>query len=307
MGEKVHEPMKDLELDLHDEEKGETGHFPGMARGSRPPSNNQRLSQKDNGRQCWRGSKTALDQSQPKSHSPLPIGPLPTRDFSLKSTSRMGTTQSGEPRLSSGSSEGRDNCSRGVVTPRKCGSRSSSQSSRNSREELHSSKGAEDIRVDKAEGDDCASTDNQNISDKSLSCIPNNIRHKFGSSTVDQLVSEEQARRAIYEVIEGQKRVSSRVSKTRNPMESSAFADYYELGYNMRSNIFQGVLTGPPMEVKSLMKDSYTADVIERAVRDPNHWHGRRTDDLGRWHQKNALNLNLQKALDQKIGERHKT
>lgn len=31
------------------------------------------------------------------------------------------------------------------------------------------------------------------------------------------------------------------------------------------------------------MKASYTPEVIERSVRDMEHWHGRKTDDLGRW------------------------
>ncbi|XP_039343101.1 testis-expressed protein 33 isoform X2 [Mauremys reevesii] len=141
--------------------------------------------------------------------------------------------------------------------------------------------------------------------EKKNSIIPINIKHKFGSSIVDELVTEEQARRALCEagLIEGQKRLSNRSSKTpENPMATTPFADYYELGYNLRSNIFQG----GPIESKSLMKDSYTPDVIQRAVRDPKHWHGRKTDDLGRWHQKNALNLNLQKALEQKYGEKTK-
>ncbi|XP_058164747.1 ciliary microtubule inner protein 4 isoform X2 [Dasypus novemcinctus] len=95
------------------------------------------------------------------------------------------------------------------------------------------------------------------------SVIPDNIRHKFGSSLVDQLVSEEQARRAIGEV-EGQKRSSSWPSRTQSPVQvSSIFSDYYDLGYNMRSNLFQG-----------------------------------------RWHQKNAMNMNLQKALEEKFGEK---
>lgn len=29
------------------------------------------------------------------------------------------------------------------------------------------------------------------------------------------------------------------------------------------------------------MKDSYTPDVIQKAIRDPKNWYGRRTDDLG--------------------------
>ncbi|CAK7297214.1 Testis-expressed protein 33 [Vulpes lagopus] len=62
-----------------------------------------------------------------------------------------------------------------------------------------------------------------------------------------------------------------------------------------------------PQETKSLMKASYTPEVIEKSVRDIEHWHGRKTDDLGRWHQKNAMNMNLQKALDEKFGEKSKS
>ncbi|XP_034843152.1 testis-expressed protein 33 [Mirounga leonina] len=135
------------------------------------------------------------------------------------------------------------------------------------------------------------------------SIIPDNIRHKFGSNVVDELVSEEQARRAIGEVSEGQKRANSWPSRTQSPMKiTSIFSDYYDLGYNMRSNLFQGA----PEETKSLMKASYTPEVIEKSVRDIEHWHGRKTDDLGRWHQKNAMNMNLQKALDERFGEKSK-
>ncbi|XP_051817702.1 testis-expressed protein 33 isoform X2 [Antechinus flavipes] len=307
MGEKVPEPMKDLNLDLKETEKRGAGQATGMARGSRPPTNNQRLLQKDNGRQFGKGSRTPADQFQPKNESPPP-GSLPTRDSSTKSSSRLGTTHSVEARLSTtGSSDGMVSPNHGAITTRKIWSRGSSKSNKmSSKEELHSSNGIEEEgKVFKPEGDSSSVIESGQVGmfGRTASCIPSNIRHKFGSNTVDQLVTEEQARRALCEVIEGQKRVSSRASKPpQNAMENSAFADYYELGYNMRSNIFQG----PPMEAKSLMKDSYTAEVLQRAVRDPKHWHGRKTDELGRWHQKNALDLNLQKALEQKIGERSK-
>uniref|UniRef100_A0A8C3YGU8 Ciliary microtubule inner protein 4 n=1 Tax=Catagonus wagneri TaxID=51154 RepID=A0A8C3YGU8_9CETA len=135
------------------------------------------------------------------------------------------------------------------------------------------------------------------------SSIPSNIRHKFGSDVVDQLVSEEQAQRALGEALEGQKMASSWPSRVQTTAEiSSIFSDYYDLGYNMRSNFFQGA----PQETKSLMKASYTPEVIEKSVRDIEHWHGRKTDDLGRWHQKNAMNMNLQKALDEKEKSKNK-
>ncbi|NXV80727.1 TEX33 protein, partial [Atlantisia rogersi] len=59
---------------------------------------------------------------------------------------------------------------------------------------------------------------------------------------------------------------------------------------------------GGPLETQSLMKDSYSPDIIQKAIRDPKNWHGRTIDELGKWHQKNALNINLQKALEDKYG-----
>ncbi|XP_020947193.1 testis-expressed protein 33 isoform X3 [Sus scrofa] len=98
------------------------------------------------------------------------------------------------------------------------------------------------------------------------SSIPNNIRHKFGSNVVDQLVSEEQVQRALGEAREGPKRASSWPSRIQSPADvTSIFSDYYDLGYHMRSNFFQG-----------------------------------------RWHQKNAMNMNLQKALDEKEKSKNK-
>ncbi|XP_066109185.1 ciliary microtubule inner protein 4 isoform X1 [Saccopteryx bilineata] len=134
--------------------------------------------------------------------------------------------------------------------------------------------------------------------------IPDNIHHKFESNKVDQMVPEEQAQRATGEVLEGQKRASSWPSRTQNSEEvSDIFSDYYDLGYNMRSNLFQGASE----ETESLMKASYTPEVIKKSVMDLEHWHGRKTDDLGRWHQKNIMNMNLQKALDKKYEENSKS
>uniref|UniRef100_A0A8C6HNK5 Ciliary microtubule inner protein 4 n=1 Tax=Mus spicilegus TaxID=10103 RepID=A0A8C6HNK5_MUSSI len=155
------------------------------------------------------------------------------------------------------------------------------------------------------EGQDSRSPEQRTVPlSKKDSVIPENIRHKFGSKMVDQLISEDQARQAIGEMFEGQKRPSSWPSRTQSPMQaSSIFSDYYDLGYHMRSNLFQG----PPQETKSLMKASYTPEVIEKSVRDVEHWHGRKTDDLGRWHRKNAMNMNLQKALEEKYGEKSRS
>ncbi|XP_030302754.1 testis-expressed protein 33 [Calypte anna] len=114
---------------------------------------------------------------------------------------------------------------------------------------------------------------------------------------------EERERRTLSEtaLIMGQKRIDDRTKMIKNPLDSpQSFADYNHLGYNLRSNIFQG----GPLETRSLMKDSYTPDIIQKAIRDPKNWHGRRTDELGKWHQKNALNLSVQKALEERYGKK---
>ncbi|XP_072197784.1 ciliary microtubule inner protein 4 [Excalfactoria chinensis] len=125
-----------------------------------------------------------------------------------------------------------------------------------------------------------------------------NSKNKFASA--DELSGNEEERRSLCmtALIIGQKRLSDRTEVLKKKLES--FGDFNELGFNLRSNIFQG----GPLESRSLMKDSYTPDVIQKSTRDPRNWHGRRIDDLGRWHQKNALDLNLQKALENKYGKK---
>ncbi|XP_021241538.1 testis-expressed protein 33 isoform X2 [Numida meleagris] len=134
--------------------------------------------------------------------------------------------------------------------------------------------------------------------EKKYSFTHDNSKNKFAS--VDELTSNEEARRSLCmaALVMGQKRLSDRSEMLKKKQEP--FSDYNELGFNLRSNIFQG----GPLESRSLMKDSYTPDVIQKATRDPRNWHGRRIDDLGKWHQKNALNLNLQKALEDKYGKK---
>ncbi|XP_035759172.1 testis-expressed protein 33 isoform X2 [Egretta garzetta] len=132
--------------------------------------------------------------------------------------------------------------------------------------------------------------------EKRNSSIHANSKYKFASA--DELTSDEEEGRALCKtaLIMGQKRLSDRAELLNNSLNSTSFADYNQLGFNLRSNIFQG----GPLESRSLMKDSYTPDIIQKAIRDPKNWHGRRTDELGKWHQKNALNINLQKALEDK-------
>ncbi|XP_059672092.1 ciliary microtubule inner protein 4 [Gavia stellata] len=136
--------------------------------------------------------------------------------------------------------------------------------------------------------------------EKRNSLIHTNSKYKFASA--DELTSHEEERQALRKaaLIMGQKRLSDRTEMLKNSLNSTSCTDCNQLGFNLRSNIFQG----GPLESRTLMRDSYTPDVIQKAIRDPKNWHGRRTDELGKWHQKNALNLNLQKALEDKYGKK---
>jgi len=53
------------------------------------------------------------------------------------------------------------------------------------------------------------------------------------------------------------------------------------LGWYLRTFPHLLFLVGGPLESRSLMKDSYTPDVIQKVTRDPRNWHGRRIDELG--------------------------
>ncbi|XP_047644377.1 testis-expressed protein 33 [Phacochoerus africanus] len=240
----------------------------------------------------WRTACSPLDSSKFKYQVPVSQQPSLYRGDSPRGSSlgqaSLEEIQPPPPSTISGASPGRDS----QLGPLKKGSyRPSSRESRaSSRVGAQLCQGLEEDPRSGAQG-------------QRSSSIPNNIRHKFGSNVVDQLVSEEQAQRALGEAREGPKRASSWPSRIQSPADvTSIFSDYYDLGYNMRSNFFQGA----PQETKSLMKASYTPEVIEKSVRDIEHWHGRKTDDLGRWHQKNAMNMNLQKALDEKEKSKNK-
>ncbi|XP_050662308.1 testis-expressed protein 33 isoform X2 [Macaca thibetana thibetana] len=210
----------------------------------------------------WKTTCSSLDTSKFKNQGLSPPQPLP-REASTQGSS-LGQCHSKEippppPTAARRDSLGMDPQSRSLKNG---GSRSSSRENRaTSGEGAQPCQGTDDVPSLGAQDQRSTPTNQKG------SIIPNNIRHKFGSNVVDELVSEEQAQRAIDEAFEGQKKASSWPSRTPNPMEiSSVFSDYYDLGYNMRSNLFQG-----------------------------------------RWHRKNAMNLNLQKALEEKYGENSKS
>ncbi|XP_026718681.1 testis-expressed protein 33 [Athene cunicularia] len=103
--------------------------------------------------------------------------------------------------------------------------------------------------------------------------------------------------------INHEKRLSDCNEMLKNSLNSTSFDYNNVVDFNLRSNVFQG----GSLECQSLMKGSYTPDIIQKAIRDPKNWHGRRTDELGKWHQKNAIKLNLLKALEDKYGKKDKT
>ncbi|XP_065597384.1 LOW QUALITY PROTEIN: ciliary microtubule inner protein 4, partial [Cyrtonyx montezumae] len=135
--------------------------------------------------------------------------------------------------------------------------------------------------------------------EKKNSSTHSNSKSEFASA--DKLTNNEEERLSLCmaAIIIGQKRLSNCDEMLKKKLEP--FTDYNELGFNLRSNIFQG----GPLECRSLMKDSYTPDVFQKATRDPKNWHGRRTDEIGKWHEKNALNLNLQKTMEEKYGKKN--
>ncbi|KAK2488789.1 hypothetical protein MC885_015112 [Smutsia gigantea] len=266
-----------LESPIPEQESMELGHRAGMTTLKRAHLNDKKEGQQD--MDPWRTARSPLDTSKFKCQAP--VSPQPSLHLEEVQPPRLPATSQDCPSVGpqpKSVTEG--------------GSRPSSRESRATfQEEPQLYQGLEEGPSSGSQG-------------QRSGIIPDGSRHKFGGNMGDQLVSEDQAQKAIGEVLEGQKRASSRSSRTQRPWEiTSIYSDYYDMGYNMRSNLFQGA----PEEMKSLMKASYTPEVIEKSVRDIEHWHGRKTDDLGRWHQKNAMNMNLQKALDEKHGEKSKS
>ncbi|XP_063283520.1 ciliary microtubule inner protein 4 isoform X1 [Pelobates fuscus] len=120
---------------------------------------------------------------------------------------------------------------------------------------------------------------------KQDSLVPANIRHKYGTSLVDQLISPEQVKQALTEANENISH--SNGYHIPKPSLNSWLVDniaYYELGHSLRANLFPGA----PIQCHSLVQDSYTTEVNEKGkvIRDTlHHWHGRKTDDLAIWTQ----------------------
>ncbi|XP_058875401.1 testis-expressed protein 33 [Acipenser ruthenus] len=82
----------------------------------------------------------------------------------------------------------------------------------------------------------------------------------------------------------------------------TAHRPYYSLGHCLRKDFFPGL----PQPCRSLFQDSFTPEVSQRSSIDSQHWHGRGTDDLGRWTEKNIAHRQLNKALHE-LHDRSKT
>ncbi|XP_069592967.1 ciliary microtubule inner protein 4 isoform X2 [Ranitomeya imitator] len=114
--------------------------------------------------------------------------------------------------------------------------------------------------------------------------VPANIRHKYGSHVVDQLISPEQVRSSLSKARTQchQDYYIPRLKMETCFMEDYPHKIYYELGHCLRSNLFPGA----PIKQNSLVHDCYTAEVNERGrleKHNNHHWHGRKTDELANW------------------------
>ncbi|XP_073430459.1 ciliary microtubule inner protein 4 isoform X2 [Dendrobates tinctorius] len=124
----------------------------------------------------------------------------------------------------------------------------------------------------------------KNCEELTRSLVPANIRHKYGSHVVDQLISPEQVRSSLSKARTQchQDYYIPRLRMETYFMEDYPHKIYYELGHCLRSNLFPGA----PIKQNSLVHDSYTAEVNEKGrleKHNNHHWHGRKTDDLANW------------------------
>ncbi|XP_078093266.1 ciliary microtubule inner protein 4 [Mustelus asterias] len=126
--------------------------------------------------------------------------------------------------------------------------------------------------------------------------IPKNIKHKFGSQLVEELLTDDEVNKFMK-----QKEVSSKSSDLEDaqvpaPEKPSDHVNWYErIGYPLRCNIFPG----SSGEWQSEAQATYTKEVHHRFKRDPEHWHGRTTDQLGHWVEMSIVHRKMKKALEQ--------
>ncbi|XP_028843586.1 testis-expressed protein 33 isoform X2 [Denticeps clupeoides] len=82
--------------------------------------------------------------------------------------------------------------------------------------------------------------------------------------------------------------------QVKEVMITAPHAAYHSLSHCLRADIFPGA----PLMGTSLVKESYVAHPVGQ--QDPEHWYGRKADDMVRWSERNFLNRNLTKALKER-------
>ncbi|XP_072889386.1 uncharacterized protein [Hemitrygon akajei] len=124
--------------------------------------------------------------------------------------------------------------------------------------------------------------------------IPKNIQHKFGTNVVSEVLSDGKVKEFLNQKEFPVRDLDSKDTTAEAQKSVTDEADMYEkIGYPLRCNIFPGLSSRWKSEVQS----TYTKDVVDRFRRDPEHWHGRTTDDLGHWVQMNIFHQRVKKAL----------
>ncbi|XP_041033394.1 uncharacterized protein LOC121271479 [Carcharodon carcharias] len=108
--------------------------------------------------------------------------------------------------------------------------------------------------------------------------IPKNIKHKFGSHVVDELLTDDE----VSEFLKQKKKSSKSSDLEDSPVQPQEkitdHINWYErIGYPLRCNIFPG----PSGEWQSEAQSTYTKEVHHRSKHNLEHWHGRTTDQLG--------------------------
>ncbi|XP_072444737.1 ciliary microtubule inner protein 4-like isoform X2 [Chiloscyllium punctatum] len=124
--------------------------------------------------------------------------------------------------------------------------------------------------------------------------IPQNIKHKFRTHVVDELLADDEVKEFLREKEMPAKSSDSEVPSVQPQEQRSDEISWYEkIGYPLRCNIFPGFSGKWQSEVQS----TYTKEVHHRFKRSPDHWHGRTTDHLGHWVEMNIIHQKLKKAL----------
>ncbi|XP_075689873.1 ciliary microtubule inner protein 4 isoform X2 [Rhinoderma darwinii] len=143
----------------------------------------------------------------------------------------------------------------------------------------------------------------KNQQEDTRNLIPSNIRHKYGSSVVDQLICPVQVRSCLREEerrLCHQGYCIPKLSMKSCFMEDYPHKIYYELGHCLRSNLFPGA----PIKQHSLVHDSYTAEVNVKGrleKHNTHQWYGRKTDELAIWSEMVMKRNTIAKILQSQL------